>query len=153
MYITWIYSSEVQFYKDTSSLVYYNTFFNSTVMMKVILALALFLALVSSNLAEPRRKPRPTESNESESSSMEISSSSGEEDDIKTAVKALIDAEACEEVSSNNNCGDDAMGFYETFEYNGDRIIVSSGAPDHEAEHDSERPNPNTRCKYFQYLQ
>ena len=76
-------------------------------------------------------------------------------------VKALIDAGTCSPVSTTSNCGDDATGYYETFEYNGQRVIVVSGAPDHAAETDffldNGRANPNVRCKYktqdlFSYL-
>ena len=66
---------------------------------------------------------------------------------MEAIVKTLIDAGTCEEVSSNSNCGDEAAGYYGTFEYNGNRIVVSSGAPDHDAEYDQTKPNPNSRCK------
>merc|ERR1712018_407721 len=71
-------------------------------------------------------------------------------------VKALIDAGTCSSVSTTSNCGDDAAGYYETFEYNGNRVIIVSGAPDHEAESElfmgsSGRFNPNVRCERWQY--
>ena len=72
-------------------------------------------------------------------------------------VKALIDAGTCSSVSTNSNCGDDAEGYYETFEYNGNRVIIVSGAPDHEAESELFIPqseggrfNPNVRCKKYE---
>ena len=71
----------------------------------------------------------------------------------------MIDAGTCSSVSTTSNCGDSATGYYETFVYNGQRVIVVSGAPDHAAETefflDNGFPNPNTRCKtqvLFLYL-
>ena len=68
-----------------------------------------------------------------------------------TTVKALIDAGTCDSVSVTSNCGDDATGYYETFEYNGQRVIIVSGAPNHAAEEtlflSSGFFNPNVRCK------
>ena len=62
-------------------------------------------------------------------------------------VTALIDAGTCDSISSNSNCGTNAAGYYYSFVYNGSRIVISSGAPDHKAEYDQEETNPNTRCK------
>ena len=48
------------------------------------------------------------------------------------------------------------MGYYETFEYNGNRVIIVSGAPDHDAESElfieGGRFNPNTRCKMISFV-
>ena len=74
-------------------------------------------------------------------------SDNSSDSEMEATVKALIDAGTCEEISSNSNCGDDATGYYQTFEYNGNRIVVSSGAPDHDAEYDQTKPNPNSRCR------
>merc|ERR1711963_255652 len=72
-----------------------------------------------------------------------------------TIVKAAIDAGQCASISSSSSCGDSAQGYYETFEYNGQRVIISSGAPSHEAENElyisSGRFNPNRRCERWQY--
>ena len=73
----------------------------------------------------------------------------------------MLDAGTCASVDANSDCGDDAESHYETFEYtddagcsNGCRVIVISGAPDHDAEEtllidesDGGYWNPNTRCK------
>ena len=68
-----------------------------------------------------------------------------------TAVKALIDAGTCDGVTTTTTCGSSATGYYETFEYNGERVIIVSGAPDHAAETDLFLSdgffNPNIRCK------
>jgi len=71
--------------------------------------------------------------------------------ELEATVTALIDAGTCASVSSNSNCGSNATGFYYSFEYNGSRIVISSGAPDHRAEYDQEVTNPNTRCERWQY--
>ena len=55
--------------------------------------------------------------------------------------------------SANSYCGDDAIGYTEVCEADGYRYIISSGSPDHEAEYDQIKPNPNTRCKYIFILQ
>ena len=66
-------------------------------------------------------------------------------------MKALIDAGTCSSTTTTSNCGDDATGYYETFEYNGSRVIIVSGAPNHEAESElfisTGYFNPNTRCE------
>ena len=70
-----------------------------------------------------------------------------------TQAMALIDAGTCNRVSSNNVCGMAATGYYKEFEYNGMMVVVSSGAPDHPAEHDQFVTNPNTRCERWQFMQ
>jgi len=70
-----------------------------------------------------------------------------------TQAKALIDAGTCERVSASSVCGSDVTGYYKEFEYNGMRVVVSSGAPDHPAEHDQFHSNPNTRCERWQFMQ
>ena len=50
---------------------------------------------------------------------------------LKHTVKALIDADTCEDVSANDSCGDDAESYYYTFEYGDSRIVVTSGCPNH----------------------
>ena len=66
-------------------------------------------------------------------------------------VKALIDSNTCASISSSSTCSDNAISYYETFEYNGNRVIISSGAPSHDAENVLLQSdgffNPNDRCK------
>ena len=62
-------------------------------------------------------------------------------------MRSLLDSGSCSRVSLGCNCGDAARGFYRTFAYKGSTVVVASGAPDHRAEHDAPRQNPNTRCK------
>ena len=88
-----------------------------------------------------------------ESTTTESTTTTESSDDLyMIAVKALIDAGTCETVASNSNCGDDAISYFKDFEYNGERVIVSSGIPDHEAEHDILVSNPNTRCEHWQFM-
>lgn len=70
-----------------------------------------------------------------------------------TQAKALIDAGTCGPVTASSVCGDDVAGYYNEFEYNGMLVVVSSGAPDHPAEHDQLVSNPNTRCERWQFMQ
>jgi len=74
-----------------------------------------------------------------------------EDDEIMSRVKGYIDAGTCESVASTSNCGDDATSYYKSFSYNGYNVIISSQVPDHEAEHDALKSNPNTRCERWQY--
>ena len=71
-------------------------------------------------------------------------------------MNALIDAEVCADVTASNACeGDaDAESYYETYEYKGKRVIITSGSPNHDAEEKAEAMalddgelNPNRRCK------
>ena len=67
--------------------------------------------------------------------------------DMESTVKALIDAGTCNDVSANDDCADDAESYYHTFEYDGSRIVVSSGCPDHKAEWDQKGPISDKRCE------
>jgi len=75
------------------------------------------------------------------------------DDAYVTAAKALIDAGTCDAVSPNSNCGTDATSYYKEFEYNGMRVVLSSGVPDHDAESDQLVSNPNERCERWQYME
>ena len=68
-----------------------------------------------------------------------------------TTVKALIDAGTCSSVTTTSTiCGDASISssFYETFTYNNYRVVIMSGVPNHLAEYNQTRVNPNTRCKF-----
>jgi len=81
------------------------------------------------------------------------SMTSEEDDEYMTAAKSLIDAGTCDEVTSNDVCGGDpSSSYYKEFQYNGYRVIISNGVPDHQAEHDAVSSNPNTRCERWQYM-
>lgn len=73
---------------------------------------------------------------------------------VMKAVKSLLKTNAaCDPVDQDRNyCVDDAFSFYSKFEYPDEngvtwRVLVASGAPDHEAEaeYNQTMPNPNRR--------
>merc|ERR1719233_2713043 len=75
------------------------------------------------------------------------------DDEYVTLAKSMIDSGTCGSVASNGICGDTATSYYRIFEYNGARVVISSGVPDHRAEYDQVKPNPNTRCEKWQFLE
>ena len=125
--------------------------------MKIVTISCLIIALVSargpggkggnSSPTTTTETPTITEDASDDNSNDTDDSDDSSDSEMEATVKALIDAGTCEEISSNSNCGDEATGYYQTFEYNGNRIVISSGAPDHDAEYDQTKPNPNSRCK------
>ena len=64
----------------------------------------------------------------------------------------VIGSSSTSSPTANSYCGDDAIGYTEVCEDDEYRYIISSGAPDHEAEYDQVKANPNTRCKYIPIL-
>lgn len=74
------------------------------------------------------------------------------DDTVTTLVKSYIDAGTCDDVSTGDTCGDDADSYYNEFEYNGYRVVVANGIPDHDAENDAYVTNPNTRCERWTYM-
>ena len=88
-----------------------------------------------------------------ENSATATSGTTTADDAYVTAAKALIDAGTCDAVSPNSICGTDATSYYKEFEYNGMRVILSSGVPDHDAESDQLVSNPNERCERWQYME
>merc|ERR1712203_731495 len=57
--------------------------------------------------------------------------------DYALAVMELIDAGTCADLTVSTNCDTAVTGYFKTFEYNGNRVIISSGAPNHDAETDA----------------
>ena len=125
--------------------------------MKIVTISCLIIVLVSargpggkggnSSPTTTTETPTITEDASDDNSNDTDDSDDSSDSEMEATVKALIDAGTCEEISSNSNCGDEATGYFQTFEYNGNRIVISSGAPDHDAEYDQTKPNPNSRCK------
>ena len=68
-----------------------------------------------------------------------------EEDAYVSLVKSYIEAGSCGEISTGSLCGEEASSYYKEFEYLGNRVIITNSIPDHEAESDAVKPNPNTR--------
>jgi len=96
-----------------------------------------------------------TEDDTEEEATDDTSDTSSSDSAYAATVKALIDSGTCSSTSVTSNCGDSATGYYETFEYNGQRVIIVSGAPNHAAESElfisSGFFNPNSRCEIWQY--
>ena len=78
-------------------------------------------------------KPRPPPPSATTSSSVSVTVDSDTVDDV---VKGYIDAGTCDTVTTGSLCEDDATSYYSEFEYNGYRVIVANGIPDHDAEED-----------------
>ena len=68
-----------------------------------------------------------------------------EEDEYVSLVKSYIDAGSCGQISTGSLCGEEATSYFTEFEYLGMRVIITNSIPDHEAESDAVKPNPNTR--------
>ena len=55
-------------------------------------------------------------------------------------------------VTTGSSCGDNATSYYAEFEYEGQRVVIVNGIPDHDAENDQFVVNPNTRCERWQFM-
>merc|ERR1719295_2352634 len=84
----------------------------------------------------------------------------GSDSPYAAAVNALIDSGTCPDIVTSDTCGDaaDAESYYETYVYNGKRVIITSGSPNHAAEQNRGLLwgshgywNPNTRCSIWQF--
>jgi len=75
-----------------------------------------------------------------------------DDDDVVTLVKSYIDAGTCNTVTTGSLCGDNATSYYAEFEYDGQRVVIINGIPDHDAENDQFVVNPNTRCERWQFM-
>merc|ERR1719244_243318 len=60
-----------------------------------------------------------------------------DDDAYVTLVKSYIDDGTCTETSKTTICGDDASSYYNEFTYNGNRVVIVNGIPDHPAENDA----------------
>ena len=108
----------------------------------------LFLGLATSALARRGNRPSQQETTAApESSGTTAGDTTEEEDDDEyvSLVKSYIDAGTCGEISTGSLCGDEATSYFTEFEYLGNRVIITNSIPDHEAESDAVKPNPNTR--------
>ena len=74
------------------------------------------------------------------------------DDDYVTLVKGYLDDGTCPSTSATTVCGDDATSYYKEFEYNGQRVVIANGIPDHDAETDAVHQNPNERCEIWQFM-
>merc|ERR1712055_251616 len=128
--------------------------------MKILLSLFVLCCLFTAPIGA--RKMRPSKSNNAAATTVATTasattattdSSAEDDDEYMLAAKALIDAGTCDSVSSNSVCGGDSdTSYFKDFQYNGYRVVISNGIPDHEAEHDAPSANPNTRCERWQFM-
>merc|ERR1712133_36994 len=119
--------------------------------MKAALAFALYCTIfVSARRAPPssQETTASTEATTTAAAAVETSS----DDEVQTLVKAYIDAGSCGEVTTGDSCGDSAESYYSEFEYNGRRVVIANGIPNHDAEHDQYFVNPNTRCERWTFM-
>ena len=114
-------------------------------MMKTTLAFALCFIICFSAEISARQRPPPPSTTSSTATTTTTSSTSS--DDVEDLVKGYIDAGTCDTVTTGSSCGDSAESYYSEFEYNGRRIVIANGIPNHDAENDQFTVNPNTRCE------
>merc|ERR1719153_943355 len=96
-----------------------------------------FLCIVLVTLTESRNY-RPSSYTTTQATTTTSTMTTEEEDEYMATAKSLIDAGTCDEVTSNDICGGDpSSSYYKEFQYNGYRVIISNGVPDHESEHDA----------------
>lgn len=69
-----------------------------------------------------------------------------------TKVVGYINSNTCGSVSTSSKCGTSGTSYYKSFTYNGKRVVIVSGIPNHVAETDQKKPNPNTRCERWQFI-
>merc|ERR1712236_58893 len=75
-----------------------------------------------------------------------------DDDAYVTLVKGYIDDGTCTDTSKTTICGDDASSYYNEFTYNGNRVVIVNGIPDHPAVNDALDANPNERCEIWQFM-
>ena len=114
------------------------------------------LLLLCASLSLQMRRPPPASVSDTTAADADDADDVDEyddaDDDYVTLVKGYIDAGTCDATSANTNCGDSATSYYNEFEYNGQRVIIANGIPDHTAESDALKSNPNTRCETWTYM-
>merc|ERR1719474_1829291 len=120
---------------------------------KLLFSLATLLVVRLEARGGGRPGPVASSSATTEAASTATTDTNTSEDDsYVTLVKGYIDAGTCDSASANSVCGDDATSYYKEFEYNGQRVVISNGIPDHTAESDAIKANPNTRCEIWQFM-
>merc|ERR1719450_1283637 len=120
--------------------------------MKAALAFALYCTIfVSARRRAPPSSQETTAATEATTTAAAAVETSSD-DEVQTLVKAYIDAGTCGEVTTGDSCGDSAESYYSEFEYNGRRVVIANGIPNHDAEHDQYFVNPNTRCERWTFM-
>merc|ERR1712122_389047 len=125
-------------------------------MMKTALGFVLCFIICFSTEISARQRPPPPSTTSSSATTTTTSSSSSDDstssDDVEALVKGYIDAGTCDTVTTGSSCGDSAESYYNEFEYNGRRVVIANGIPNHDAEHDQYFVNPNTRCERWTFM-
>merc|ERR1711892_567684 len=116
-----------------------------------LLLLLTTLAVQISKIEARGRRPSMTSANAEDTTVATVDDTS-EDDDYVTLVKSNLDEGTCPTTSTTTVCGDDATSYYNQFEYNGQRVVISNGIPDHPAEEDALNPNPNERREIWQFM-
>jgi len=111
-----------------------------------VLSVFLFSAWVDCG-----RAPPPVEDTTTEASSDDTTTASDDDDEVVARVKAYIDAGTCDEVVTEDVCDDES--YYKEFTYNGKRVVIANGYPDHVAEEDQYETNPNVRCQRWTFME
>merc|ERR1719232_1730791 len=120
--------------------------------MKAALAFAFYCVFLVSarRRAPPSSQETATEAATEAATTVAVDSSS--DDAVQTLVKAYIDAGTCGQITTGDSCGDSTESYYSEFEYNGRRVVIANGIPNHDAEHDQYFVNPNTRCERWTFM-
>merc|ERR1719402_1473846 len=77
--------------------------------------------------------------------------SDDDDDEVVTRVKGYIDAGTCNDVETEDVCDDES--YYKEFTYNGKRVVIANGYPDHEAEEDMYKSTPVDRCQRWTFME
>merc|ERR1711892_9959 len=101
-----------------------------------LLVLLLVTLAVQFSKIEARGRPAISSSATTEDTTVATVDDTSEDDDYVTLVKSYLDDGTCPTTSTTTNCGDDTTLYYNQFEYNGQRVVISNGIPDHPAEED-----------------
>merc|ERR1712106_988781 len=115
-----------------------------------LLLLLATLAVQFSKIEARGRRPSVTSAttdDTTEHTTVSTVDDTSEDDDYVSLVKSYLDDGTCPTTSTTTICGDDATSYFNQFEYNGRKVVISNGIPDHPAEEDALHPNPNERCE------
>jgi len=104
--------------------------------------------------SDARGPPRPSSATTMETveETVDATDDTSADDQYVTLVKTYLDEGTCASTSATTVCGDDATSYYKEFEYNGQRVVIANGIPDHDAENDAVKSNPNERCEIWQFM-
>merc|ERR1719402_459541 len=111
-------------------------------LLTVLLSVFIFAAWV-----EGGRRPMKATTTEASTTT----ASDDDDDEVVTRVKGYIDAGTCNDVETEDVCDDES--YYKEFTYNGKRVVIANGYPDHEAEEDMYESTPVDRCQRWTFME